>query len=147
VLLGAAAFGIWMALDLLFGSQSNNRTLAGLAALPEWARVAWVTGRVAAALITVPIAEELAFRGFLIPQLVPANLFGARTSTFIAVVISSVAFGVMHGSHWIPGTLAGMIYAAAFCQRGRIGDAVVAHATTNALLMVWVLWTGNWSAW
>jgi hypothetical protein len=32
-------------------------------------------------------------------------------------------------------------------RRGSIGDAVVAHATTNALLAVWVLWGGNWQFW
>lgn len=53
--------------------------------------------------------------------------------------LSSLAFGLLHGERWVAGSLAGLIYAAVFLRRGRIGDAVAAHATTNALLAAWVL--------
>lgn len=43
--------------------------------------------------------------------------------------------------------LAGLIYAFAFLRRGRIGDAVIAHATTNAFLAGWVLAGGRWYLW
>jgi CAAX prenyl protease-like protein len=102
-----------------------------------------------AAMITVPIAEELAFRGFLIRRLMSAD-FESRTLrefTYISILISSVAFGLMHGDRWIAGTVAGALYAAALVRRGRIGDAVVAHATTNALLAAWVLYSGRWGLW
>ena len=39
----------------------------------------------------------------------------------------------------LAGTLAGLLYAITFLRHGRIGDAVVAHATTNALLAALVL--------
>jgi CAAX prenyl protease-like protein len=65
----------------------------------------------------------------------------------VSVLISSVAFGLMHGDRWLAGTLAGLIYAIAFLRRGRIGDAVVAHTTTNALLAAWVLVGGRWYFW
>jgi hypothetical protein len=32
-------------------------------------------------------------------------------------------------------------------RRGRIGQAVVAHATTNALIAAWVLVRGDWYLW
>jgi membrane protease YdiL (CAAX protease family) len=47
----------------------------------------------------------------------------------------------------LAGTIAGLLYAAVFLRRGRIGDAVVAHATTNALLAGYVLLWGKWSLW
>ena len=47
----------------------------------------------------------------------------------------------------LAGILAGLLYATAFLRRGRIGDAVVAHALTNAMLAAWVLWTGSWYLW
>jgi len=53
----------------------------------------------------------------------------------------------MHGDRWIAGTAAGLLYAIAFLWRGRIGDAVVAHGTTNALLAGYVLVSGNWGFW
>jgi CAAX prenyl protease-like protein len=105
--------------------------------------------RTVAAVITVPIAEELAFRGFLIRRMSSAEFesLNPRHFTYIAVLVSSVAFGLLHGDRWLAGTLAGLIYAVAFLRRGRIGDAVVAHATTNALLAVCVLLGGKWDLW
>jgi CAAX prenyl protease-like protein len=120
-----------------------------LAALPSAARISWLVFRTAAAVITVPIAEELAFRGFLIRRISSADFesLDPRYYTYVAVLVSSVAFGLLHGDRWLAGTLAGVIYAVAFLRRGRIGDAVVAHATTNALLAVFVLVAGKWDLW
>jgi membrane protease YdiL (CAAX protease family) len=52
----------------------------------------------------------------------------------------------MHG-HWLAGTIAGMLYAVAMYRRGRLGDAIVAHAVTNLLIAVRVITTGDWSRW
>jgi exosortase E/protease (VPEID-CTERM system) len=149
VLAGCLVFGMWLGLDRMAGIQSTNPLAAGLAALPSSARVAWLVFRTAAAVITVPIAEELAFRGFLIRRISSADFdsLGTRHYTYLAVLVSSVAFGLLHGDRWMAGTLAGLIFAVAFLRRGRIGDAVVAHATTNALLAAWVLIGGHWSLW
>jgi len=150
VLAGSAAFAIWLALDLLLGKQGTNAAAGlALASAPQSARIAWITFRALAAVITVPIAEELAFRSFLIRRIVsPAFLSVKRQSvTLLPVLISSVAFGVLHGDRWLAGTLAGLLYAFAFLRRGRIGDAVAAHATTNALLAAYVLLWCKWSLW
>jgi CAAX prenyl protease-like protein len=66
--------------------------------------------------------------------------------TWAAVAISSAAFGALHG-RWLAGTLAGVVYAFAFYRRGKLFDAVLAHATTNALIAVSVVAAGNWSLW
>ena len=52
------------------------------------------------------------------------------TSPPVSFVISSVAFGVLHG-RWLAGILAGMLYALAQYRRGEISDAIVAHAVTQ----------------
>ena len=149
VIAGCAVFGIWLGLDLMAGSHAPSAIAAGLASLPSPARIAWLGFRTVAAVITVPIAEELAFRGFLIRRLSSSDFesLSPRHYTYIAVLVSSVAFGLLHGDRWLAGTLAGLIYAVAFLRRGRIGDAVVAHATTNALLAAWVLVGGHWDLW
>ncbi len=149
VLAGGLVFAIWITLDVFSGPHTDNHITSGLAALPTSGRIAWLLFRTAAAVTTVPIAEELAFRGFLIRRIISADFdsLPAREFTWISVVVSSVAFGLMHGARWPAGALAGFIYAAAFLRRGRIGDAVVAHAVTNALLAAWVLWGGRWYLW
>jgi membrane protease YdiL (CAAX protease family) len=40
-----------------------------------------------------------------------------------------------------------MLYAVALYRRRQIIDAIVAHATTNALLSGYVIATGSWSQW
>ena len=40
-----------------------------------------------------------------------------------------------------------MFYAWAMYRRGRVGDAILAHATTNALIAAVVLILGNWNLW
>ena len=154
VLNGIGVFAIWMGLDALAGTRSDNTIASGLALLPTPARIAWIVFRTAAACVTVPIAEELAFRGFLIRRLMSANFetpdfetLDPRRYTVVALLFSSIVFGLLHGDRWLAGTVAGLLYAAAFLRRGRIGDAVIAHATTNALLAACVLLGGNWSLW
>jgi exosortase E/protease (VPEID-CTERM system) len=149
LVLGSSALAIWLALDRFSGTHTDNGIVAGLASWPGSVRIAWLACRTAAAVTTVPIAEELAFRGYLIPHLIPGGLqsLHPRRYTYLAVAISSIAFGLLHGNHWLAATIAGLLYAVAFCRRGRIGDAVVAHATTNVLLIAWILWSGNWSSW
>ena len=149
VLNGVGVFAIWMGLDALASRRTDNTVALGLASLPAAARITWVVFRTAAACVTVPVAEELAFRGFLIRRLISPNFesLDPRRYTLVAVLFSSVVFGLLHGDRWLAGILAGLFYAAAFLRRGRIGDAFIAHATTNALLAACVLLGGKWTLW
>ena len=99
--------------------------------------------------MTVPIAEELAFRGFLYRRFQAAEFetVPLRRFAWPALLASSIIFGLLHGSRWIAGTLAGAAYGLALLRRGRVGDAVAAHATTNALLAFEVLARSQWSFW
>jgi CAAX prenyl protease-like protein len=98
--------------------------------------------------ITVPLAEELAFRGYILARLSGASL---QTNSRIAFswlpfLGSSLLFGVFHGA-WVAGTIAGLGYAMARYRRGKVQDAIVAHMTTNALLSGYVILTQEWSYW
>jgi CAAX prenyl protease-like protein len=102
----------------------------------------------------VPIAEELAFRGFLLRRLSissgsPADFQAVdfRRVTYFAIATSSILFGLMHGERWFAGALAGVVYAMMARRRRSIGNAIAAHATTNALIAVYVLAGGNWQLW
>ena len=126
-----------------------DRTFAaGLSALPAARKFAWLMFRTAGAVLTVPVAEELAFRGYLIRKLVASDFetVPAGQFTWFSFVASSLLFGLLH-QQWIAGTIAGMLFAIAFYRRGRICDAVVAHASANAILAAYVLGTHQWSLW
>ncbi|MDQ2946310.1 MAG: CAAX prenyl protease-related protein [Acidobacteriota bacterium] len=100
-------------------------------------------------MIIVPIAEELAFRGFLMRRLISVNFerVSFQNFTWMALLISSVIFGLMHGERWLAGTVAGLAYALLAARRGRLGDAIWAHAVTNALLACYVIGLHKWSLW
>jgi exosortase E/protease (VPEID-CTERM system) len=146
---GAAVFALWIIPSVLTSSAEASRLGNALSALSPAARWSWIAFRVAAAAITVPIAEELAFRGYLARRLVNREFDSVPFSavTVFAIAVSSVVFGLMHGRHWIPGILAGLAYALVMKWRGRLGDAIAAHATSNLLLAIWVLARGDWAQW
>jgi exosortase E/protease (VPEID-CTERM system) len=139
---GVAAFGLWMALER---GAPVDAAAVGLPA--GWAAV-WLAFKVLGSVVTVPLAEELAFRGYLMRRLVAADFERVPLDRFLWLpfLASSLAFGLMH-QRVLAATLAGMVYALVAYRRGRLGDAVLAHATTNALLAGWVLLTGSWSVW
>jgi hypothetical protein len=99
--------------------------------------------RLAGTCLLVPVVEELAFRGFLLRWLVSPEFerIPPRAWTWWAVLLSSLGFGALH-SHWILGTLAGLAFALARLRRGRLGDAILAHALANAGIAVAVLGSG-----
>jgi exosortase E/protease (VPEID-CTERM system) len=149
VFAGIFVFAIWITPGMASSSEANQTAAAGFLRLPPVWRSLWLVCRLFAAVVTVPIAEELAFRAFLIRRIVDQNFLSIdpRRYTWKAVAISSLAFGLLHGSHWAAGSLAGGLYAAVYLRRGRMGDAFAAHALTNAILAGYVFLTGRWDLW
>jgi exosortase E/protease (VPEID-CTERM system) len=147
IVLGMAVFGVWMFLEPE-GHDRSTVLAEGLAQLPAWLTVVWVGCRVLGSVLTVPIAEELAFRGYVLHKLVARDFETVRPGqfTWFACLVSSILFGVLHG-RWLAGILAGVGYALALRQRGQLADAVVAHMTTNALITTYVLSLHAWSLW
>src|SRR5262249_3825299 len=140
---------LWMALDgFPIGDAEKTVLLGKLEELPRGRALIWLVARVVGSVVTVPLAEELAFRGFLLRRLIARDFQAvpAKCFTWYSFLVSSVLFGALHG-RFLAGTLAGMIYALIVYRRGRLTDAVLAHATTNALIAVFVLTTGTWSLW
>jgi exosortase E/protease (VPEID-CTERM system) len=146
---GIAVFLIWVGLEPATTGNAGVALRSTVESWPSISRTTWLGFRTIASVITVPIAEELAFRGFLIRRIMSVDFdsLGPRAFTFLSVLLSSVAFGLLHGDRWLAGTAAGLVYAVVFLRRGRIGDAVMAHATTNGLIAFLVLARGHWSLW
>ncbi len=94
------------------------------------------------------MVEELAFRGFLLRWLVSPEFESVppRAATWPAILLSSLAFGALH-DHWVLGTLGGLVFAVAWMRRGRLADAILAHALANASIAVAVLEFGRWDLW
>ena len=144
VVVGVMVFAWW-----IWGAGDARTMPAALAAASPWLKTGWILLRLAGGVLVVPIAEELAFRGFGFRRLVDADfeLVSWQAFSLSALLISSLLFGLMHGDRWIAGTAAGIVYALAMRWQGRLGDAILAHAVTNGLLAFWVLWFGRWELW
>lgn len=124
----------------------NTNFQAQLDAMPgHWAWV-WLAVRFIGAVITVPIAEELAFRAYLLCRLSKTEVHtsGPLPVSVIGIVVSSIAFGALHNA-WLAGTFAGLVYAWVRLRSSHIGDAILAHAGTNAILFAIAICFGYWN--
>ena len=144
---GAAVFAIWIAIgQRLLPHQPMPEALSELS--PP-IRTLWIFCRFAAAVVTVPLAEELAYRGYLLRRIASPNFDAIpfSQSRWPALLISSVLFGAMHGAMWLPGCIAGLAYGVLAIRTNRLGESVVAHATSNLLLGAAVLLFDQWQWW
>jgi exosortase E/protease (VPEID-CTERM system) len=150
---GLGVFAFWLAFqqwtDRAAVVNSGAGLAAGLAHLGYWHRMGWLASRCVSATIMVPFAEELAFRGFLARRIMSADVesVSLRRLSVLAMVVSSVVFGLMHGKMWIAGALAGLVFALVAKRRGKLGEAFAAHAVANLAIAVWVLTRGDYSMW
>jgi exosortase E/protease (VPEID-CTERM system) len=144
-LLGIGVFLIWfIAVHFLAPDAGMPEALAAASPSLRWG---WIACRVAGTVLTVPLAEELAYRGFLMRRLQSRDfdsLLYDRVGWF-AVGVSSLLFGAAHGALWLPGSLAGFAYGWIVKRQGRLGEAVTAHMMTNFLVAVVALGSGNWA--
>lgn len=144
---GLAVYGVWIGCEALIPpppAETGNPL-----DLPATERALWFALRVIGAVLLVPVVEELAFRGYLMRRLQGDEL-GTDTRVrwnWFAVLASSVLFGALHPGRWVAGTLAGVAFAWCYTRRGRLFDAVVAHAVANAALAAHVVATGQWDLW
>jgi exosortase E/protease (VPEID-CTERM system) len=144
---GLAVFAVW----LVFSPHDAAASAALRARLDELSplsRALWIAFRLAGGVVIVPVVEELAFRGFLQRRLVQVEFEALpyRRTTLFAVVISALAFGGLH-SAWVLGTLAGAAYSLLTMHRGRLSDAIAAHAITNLGIAIAALGFGRWDLW
>lgn len=139
---GAAVGIVWILTD----SAQESTLGLWLSALPLWLAAAWLMVRAIGAIIVVPLAEELAFRGYLHRALISARFETVAPGCFswLAFLTTSLLFGLLH-QRWIAGALAGAIYALVMYRSRRLTDPIAAHMASNAVIMAWAIAAGHWS--
>jgi len=144
---GLAVFALWSALEPA-DPAAGVALRSGLGGLPAPLAALWLVARVVGSAVTVPAAEELAFRGYLTRRLIAGDFTAVAPGAFRwpAFVLSSVLFGAFHG-RWVAGVAAGAAYALVYYRKGRLSEAVLAHAVTNGLIAAAVLAGGRWWLW
>lgn len=144
IAVGLAVGALWIVSD---PGRSEQVPLGDwIAAQPLELAAAWLTLRALGTVVFVPIAEELAFRGFLARWLISTRFESVNFGQFrpLAFIVSSMAFGVMH-ERWLAAFLAGAVFALLMYRTRRLSDAVMAHAVANLAIFVWAVADQQWS--
>ena len=149
-LVGIGVFALWLLLVPEVPEQSTAFANALFSASSSVA-TAWIVLRVIGAIVIVPLAEELAFRGYLFDVIEKWRLLRRMPNLLhirqmMALLMTSIGFGVLH-SAWLAGIVAGLAYGVLRLYRNRVMDAVIAHSITNSLLAIYVLQFRAWSLW
>lgn len=99
--------------------------------------------------LLVPLIEELFWRDFLLRFLSTREDFRGRAPhqfTLEAAAISGAAFAFSH-PEWLAGAVTAAAYTGLLAWRKSVFACVVAHATTNLCLGLYVLQSGEWKYW
>jgi hypothetical protein len=161
---GVGMFVVWVGLDGWYPPLTELMSKigfgkSGAAAKLPWnpnlqfgkgSALAWtfIVVRLAGASLVVPPLEEVFFRSFLYRyiakpdfQSVPLNQF-----TWVPFLSTSLLFGFEH-QEWLSGILCGFAFQGLVIWKKRLSDAITAHAITNLLLGLYVVWKSAWQFW
>lgn len=147
VLAGIGVFLLWVGLEGRY-PQIGQSSFDPYASRDGVAALAVIGIRLAGATLVVPFVEEIFWRSFVMRFLVASRFQSVPLGrfTWYAFVMTAVAFGLEH-HRWLPGIVAGIVYAALLCRRRNLFTPIMAHGVTNFLLGVYVIQTGQWSYW
>jgi CAAX prenyl protease-like protein len=144
---GAGVYALWVLLEGHYPKigasvfnphlEAEGLALAGLMAT-----------RLAGSVLVVPVMEELFWRSFALRMVVDPDFKRVPLGQFswFSFIAVAVAFGFEH-HQWLPGILAGMVYAGVLYRTRNLFVPTLSHATTNLLLGVHVMLTGQWFYW
>jgi CAAX prenyl protease-like protein len=98
--------------------------------------------------LVVPPIEEAFYRSFLYRYFIRLDFQSVPFNQlhWLSLVVTSLLFAIGH-YQWLAGILCGLIFQGLVLRKNRLGDAMTAHAITNFLLGVWVVWRGDWKFW
>lgn len=164
VLVGIAVCVVWVGLDPYVPSLNDILVKFGLSkpkATPDpmWnphaffgpgSAMAWffVIVRILGSSVVVPPLEETFYRGFVYRFIANPDFEKHPLSRFhpLGFFVTAAVFGLAH-NEWLAGILCGMAYQWLVLRKGRLGDAMAAHAITNFLLGLWVVNREAWKFW
>lgn len=111
---------------------------------------AFLAIRIAGAVLLVPVMEELFWRDFAWRTLIAPNDFKLATVgewDWKAFVFVPLIFATVHGNWALTAVVWAFLIGALLLYTRSLGACILAHATTNLLLAVYVLRWRDWAFW
>jgi uncharacterized protein len=164
LVVGIGVFALWVGISGSWTTQNTLWVKIGLSHAPATAPLPWdplvqysghaalawlfIITRILGSTLVVPPLEEAFYRSFLYRYIVKADFMTVALNQFspVAFIATACVFGLSH-NEWIAGILCGAAFQWLVLRKNRLGDAMTAHAITNFLLGVWVVWRGAWNFW
>ena len=150
VILGLVVFVLWIGIDKLvpyphLGSRTafDPMSLHG----SVWWPVFLIT-RLYGLVLMVPVMEEIFWRSFLLRYLTQSDFLKLPLGTFSTSALwIMVAASALAHPEWLVAVVASLAYAFWIRRTRSLFAAILAHATTNGALGVYVLATREWHYW
>ncbi len=144
---GFLVFVVWVGVDQDWAvfSRSKGFTPVLSDGSTDWA---WGIARLLGFALVVPVMEELFWRSLVLRWIDRHDFqsLAPRDVSWRAFLITTVLFAVEH-ERWFAGAVAGAAYNWLYIRTGNLWVPVAAHAVTNGVLGIWVLYTGRWEFW
>ena len=164
VMVGVGVFAVWVGISGDWTTQHSLWVKLGLAHAPAVPAAVWnpndqfgagsalawlfIVTRIVGSTVIVPPLEEVFYRSFLYRYVARVDFLSVPLNRFLPVpfLVTVLVFGFSH-NEWLAGILCAAAYQWLVLRKNRLGDAMTAHAITNLLLGLWVVWKGAWNFW
>jgi len=162
VAVGIGVFALWVGISGEWTAQNSLWVKLGVSSPSTKPVLAWnprehfgpglaglfIIVRILGSAWVVPPLEEIFYRSFFYRYVANPNFLSVPLNRFLPLPFFAAAlfFGFAH-NEWLAGVLCGMAYQWLVLRKNRLGDAMTAHAITNFLLGLWVVWRGAWNFW
>src|SRR5882724_6783825 len=164
VVVGIGIFLLWVGVSGEWTTQNSLWVKLGVSHAPAvpvklWnpneqfgsgSALAWlfIVTRIIGSTFIVPPLEEVFYRSFLYRYIASQNFLSVPLNKFLPLpfLATAVVFGFSH-NEWLAGIFCGAAFQWLVIRKNRLGDAMTAHAITNFLLGIWVVWRDAWNFW
>jgi len=151
VAVGILIFAVWVGLDKFYPkifhliATGNPNEVFGNGSALAWF---FIGVHILGMTFVVPPLEEVFYRSFLYRFIASPNFLSVPLNKYLPLPFfaTAIVFGIAH-NEWLAGILCGAAYQWLVLRKNRLGDAMIAHAFTNFLLGLWIVWKADWHFW
>jgi membrane protease YdiL (CAAX protease family) len=140
----------WYRDNLCFDANPNSYFNPHTVFDSTWALWLFLIVRIGGASISVPVVEELFWRGFMLRALIKWHDFQdvpMATFTWGSYLGTALLSGIQHQPQWEVGILCWLVYNALFYWKRSLTCCMVTHGVTNLALYIYVFYSQDWRFW